>query len=144
MGVESLAEHGWESGRSRVRHDPAPVPAGVRRSTMAPGLDDDGDAVRYEVVREPFGGVRTRRAVWEANRPDDTGAEVVGVLEIAQRLGVSRAVVSRWVDRHWPMTGHDEVTPHVLGTVSGQLAFRWSDVERWARWSGRLPADWDE
>jgi hypothetical protein len=66
--------------------------------------------------------------------------EVVGVLEIAERLGVARSAVSMWILRGWPKGDAAEPAkpPKVVGTVSGQAAYRWSDVLRWARATGRL------
>ena len=67
-------------------------------------------------------------------------SEVVGVLEIAKRLGVRRGLVSIWVTRGWP--NGDRIAkpakpPAVVGKVSGQLAYLWRDVERWANATGR-------
>jgi transposase-like protein len=68
--------------------------------------------------------------------------ELVGVSEIARRLGVSQQAVSAWIARGWPpgKRGAKPVKPPkpIGPTVSRVTAFRWRDVERWARATGRL------
>lgn len=74
-------------------------------------------------------------------------SEVVGVREIAERLGMRRETVSMWVTRGWPKgertakPATPAKSPSTVGTVSGQAAYRWADVERWARATGRLRDD---
>ena len=71
-------------------------------------------------------------------------SEVVGVREIAERLGMRRETVSMWVTRGWPKgdrSAKPPKPPTTVGTVSGQVAYRWVDVERWAKATGRLRDD---
>jgi predicted DNA-binding transcriptional regulator AlpA len=56
--------------------------------------------------------------------------EPVGALEIAGRLGVERETVVRWRKRG--------LLPEPRWTVSGNPAWEWRDVERWAERTGRL------
>lgn len=115
----------------------------IARRDAAEDHPDDlmGQRPGHDLVREPFGATRVRRPEWTGLSEE---GEVVGVLEISQRLGIGRDVVSRWVTRRWPGTGGAVGCPKLIGIVSGQQAYRWSDVERWARQTGRLPADWDD
>lgn len=60
--------------------------------------------------------------------PDD----LVGTLEIAARLGVSRTqVVHTWRQRHPDF-------PQPIAVVSRTLVWDWNEVERWAKATGRL------
>ena len=54
----------------------------------------------------------------------------VGTLEIAQRLGVRQQTVAMWKLRG--------LLPAPAWSVSGNPAWDWPDIERWARDSGRL------
>lgn len=56
--------------------------------------------------------------------------EPVGVVEIAARLGVGRKAVDKWRQR-------DLGFPAPAWTVGGRPAWRWADVEAWARSTGR-------
>jgi len=58
--------------------------------------------------------------------------EPVGIVEIAQRLGVTRAALDKWRSR-------DVGFPEPRWTVGGRPAWEWDDVEAWARRTGRLP-----
>lgn len=58
------------------------------------------------------------------------GADPVGVVEVADRLGVGRKAVDKWRQR-------DLGFPAPTWTVGGRPAWRWEDVERWARETGR-------
>ena len=67
--------------------------------------------------------------------------DLVGIDEIADRLGVDRRTVSVWQGRGWPAgkRGAKVKPPTLLATISGyHVVYRWADVERWARASGRL------
>lgn len=55
----------------------------------------------------------------------------VGTVEIAERLKVSRAAVDAWRSRN---TGF----PEPKWTVGGRPAWDWTDIEAWARKTGRL------
>lgn len=66
----------------------------------------------------------------------DGGAAVcepVGLVEIAERLGVKRGTAKQW--------HHRRLLPAPRWVVSGAPAWDWSAVERWARESGRLPSE---
>lgn len=54
----------------------------------------------------------------------------VGLAEIADMLGVRRALVDRWRER--------EVLPPAKWTVGGRPAWDRKDIEEWARTTGRL------
>ncbi|MFS8523142.1 MAG: hypothetical protein FWJ87_17580 [Micromonosporaceae bacterium] len=58
---------------------------------------------------------------------DDTP---VGIVEIAERLGVERQTVDAW--------RHRRVLPDPAWTVGGRPAWAWSTIEAWARHTGRL------
>jgi hypothetical protein len=62
----------------------------------------------------------------EAPQPDY--AELVGVAEIAERLGVRKAQVTNWSHRA-PTNGFPV---HVHQVTAGRL-WRWPDIERWYR-----------
>ncbi len=53
----------------------------------------------------------------------------VGIIEIAERLGVERATVDMWKYRG--------LLPEPKWTVGGRPAWNWTDIERWARATGR-------
>jgi hypothetical protein len=65
-------------------------------------------------------------------RPTTTPGESipVGAAEIAARLGVRPQTVHTW--------RHRKLMPHPRWTVSGQPAWDWSEIEAWARRTGRL------
>lgn len=54
----------------------------------------------------------------------------VGIIEIAERLGVQRATVDQWRNR--------DLLPEPRWTVGGRPAWDWADIERWAKMTGRL------
>jgi excisionase family DNA binding protein len=60
-------------------------------------------------------------------------AEPVGIKEIAERLGVQRATVDRWLQRH--------LLPAPPWTVGGRPCWDWPAIEAWARATGRLHTD---
>ncbi len=57
-------------------------------------------------------------------------ADPVGLVEIAQRLGVKRQTAKDWKQRG--------LLPPPPWTVSGSPAWDWSQIEKWARETGRL------
>jgi predicted DNA-binding transcriptional regulator AlpA len=61
------------------------------------------------------------------------GCDPVGIVEIAQRLGVQRGTVDMWRFRSLHF-------PEPRWQVGGRPAWDWSDVEAWAKASGRHPA----
>jgi predicted DNA-binding transcriptional regulator AlpA len=54
----------------------------------------------------------------------------VGILEIAERLGVKRATVDQWLQRG--------LLPPPEWTVGGRPAWDWRTIRRWAVESGRM------
>ena len=61
-------------------------------------------------------------------------ADIVGIVEIAQRLSVHRATVDQWRQRG--------ILPEPLPRkVGGRDAWRWLVIERWAQETGRLGED---
>lgn len=63
--------------------------------------------------------------------------EPVGLAEIAERLGVERKTAVMWHYRS--ERGELPVPmPAPRWTVSGQPAWNWPTIERWARRTGRL------
>jgi hypothetical protein len=59
-------------------------------------------------------------------------AELVGALEIAQRMGSKRRqLVTDWRRRH-----HD--FPEPIARLSAGDVWAWSDIEKWAKRSGRI------
>lgn len=63
------------------------------------------------------------------------GVEPVGIAEVAERLGQRRQTVAQWNFRG--------LMPIPRWTVSGHPAWNWSDIEEWARATGRWPAEQD-
>lgn len=59
--------------------------------------------------------------------------EPVGCLEIAERLGVTRQTVDKWLTREWLDF------PEARWTVGGARCWNWPDIWRWARDTDRLP-----
>lgn len=55
--------------------------------------------------------------------------EPVGIVEIAERLGVQRATVDQWKQRG--------LLPEPSWTVGGRPAWNWPDIARWAHETGR-------
>lgn len=60
--------------------------------------------------------------------------EIVGVSEIADRLGVSSSVVHDWQRRY-------EGFPTPLRRLRMGLLWHWPEVEEWAQATGRLAVD---
>lgn len=58
--------------------------------------------------------------------------KVVGTVEIAERLKVSRSAVDQWRQRRVGF-------PDPKWTVGGRPAWDWADVQRWAVDTGRRP-----
>jgi predicted DNA-binding transcriptional regulator AlpA len=56
--------------------------------------------------------------------------EPVGLIEIAERLGVKRATVDMWKLRG--------LLPPAKWTVGGRPAWDWADIMAWAKETGRL------
>lgn len=59
-----------------------------------------------------------------------SGATPVGAAEIAKRLAVRPQTVHAW--------RHRKLLPEPRWTVSGQPAWEWTEVEAWAKQTGRL------
>lgn len=58
--------------------------------------------------------------------------DLVGVTEIAKWLGVHRDTVHAWKRRH-------DGFPSPIAELEQVLVWNWTDVERWAKATGRLP-----
>jgi len=58
------------------------------------------------------------------------GLDIVGLKEIAERLGVKQQTAAAW--------RHRGVLPPPEGTVSGAPAWQWQTIEQWAAATGRL------
>lgn len=56
--------------------------------------------------------------------------DVVGISEVADRLGVQRATVDRWRQRG--------LMPAPTWDLAGGPVWLWADVQVWAKNSGRL------
>lgn len=63
----------------------------------------------------------------------DTRTELVIAVDIAKRLGISAQRVY--------VLAAGPGFPKPLGMLGRSAVWRWSSVERWARETGRLPAD---
>ena len=64
-------------------------------------------------------------------RPKATSLpDLVGPIEIADRLGVERATVDKWRQR--------DVLPNPTLMVSGSPVWLWTVINEWARATGRL------
>jgi hypothetical protein len=59
-----------------------------------------------------------------------SGLDIVGVKEIAERLGVKPQTAAAW--------RHRGLLPPAEGTVSGAPAWQWQTIERWAIATGRF------
>jgi hypothetical protein len=58
---------------------------------------------------------------------------LVGAHEVAQRLGVSRPqVIHEWRKRHPDF-------PQPVATLTNGLIWDWTDIQKWARATGRGP-----
>lgn len=58
-------------------------------------------------------------------------ADPVGMVEVAQRLGVAYRTVVTW--------GNRKVLPARDYTVGGRPAWEWATIRAWAEETGRLP-----
>jgi predicted DNA-binding transcriptional regulator AlpA len=58
--------------------------------------------------------------------------DIVGVAEIADRLGVERNTIHRWRERHPDF-------PEPAAVLKGSLIWAWPDVAAWAKATGRHP-----
>jgi predicted DNA-binding transcriptional regulator AlpA len=63
----------------------------------------------------------------------DARTELVIAVDIAKRLGISAQRVY--------VLASGPGFPQPVGTLGRSAVWRWSSVERWARETGRLPAD---
>jgi predicted DNA-binding transcriptional regulator AlpA len=63
----------------------------------------------------------------------DSRTELVIAVDIAERLGMSP-------QRVYVLAGRGDF-PKPIGVLGRSAVWRWGSVERWARETGRLPAD---
>lgn len=63
--------------------------------------------------------------------------EIVGITEIAERLGVKRKTVDTWRQRAHVLVDAAPF-PDPTQRVGGRPAWRWSVVRDWAKSTGRL------
>jgi predicted DNA-binding transcriptional regulator AlpA len=65
--------------------------------------------------------------------------DLVGIPEIASRLGVSRRTVATWRYRHQnPPSPPRAPFPPEFMVVSGRPVWDWAEVEQWAKTTGRI------
>lgn len=100
---------------------PVPVPTEVQaRRALGATYDLAPKADRQALVDAFLDGWRqTRRIV----------GFPVGIIEIAEKLGVKRATVDQWLQR--------DLLPEPDWTVGGRPAWEWSSIARWAQETGR-------
>lgn len=77
-----------------------------------------------DITSGPIEDLRT-----EAGQAGDL-CQPVGVVEVAERLGVGRKAVDKWRQRGLGF-------PEPAWVVGGRPAWRWAEVERWAQDTGR-------
>lgn len=65
-------------------------------------------------------------------QPPPARLDIVGLKEIAERLGVKQQTAAAW--------RHRGLLPPEEGTVSGAPAWRWETIEQWALRTGRFGA----
>lgn len=63
----------------------------------------------------------------------ESGTELVIAVDVAKRLGISPQRVN--------VLAAGPGFPKPLGKLGRSSVWRWSSIERWARQTGRLPAD---
>lgn len=142
-----------------------PSPVDYWRDDTRAGLDvlleyHDYDH-RIQLLRCPAGYLRVRDHGSMSNitlfTDDETAAlyakdaDVVGIVEIAARLGVKRPTVDQWRQRaNKPYTRKEwrnpraEPFPEPFDAVGGRPAWHWGDVRAWAKRTGRIKAVSDE
>lgn len=67
----------------------------------------------------------TTSVVWQTDAMRIDVEDLVGMMEIADRLGVQRQTVRLW--------RHRGVFPEPLAVVSRTPLWRWRDVDKWAK-----------
>lgn len=69
-----------------------------------------------------------------------TQVDLVGIPEVAERLGVSRRTVITWryLHKRRPPRPPWEPFPQPRQIVSGRPVWDWAEVEQWAKTTGRL------
>jgi predicted DNA-binding transcriptional regulator AlpA len=71
--------------------------------------------------------------------PQDLAVDLVGIAEIAQRLGVSYATVVAWRYRHRRQPRPPwQPFPSPIKTFGRSPVFNWAEVQAWAKATGRL------
>src|SRR5690606_21271027 len=126
-GIDPAEEDEWEQVRwiGRVTID-----ALVDPDEFPFGGDVIVTSVEGFVVREVAAGQTVDLWVPVDRRGGPVDDTPVGLVEIAERLGVERQTVDAW--------RHRGVLPDPAWTVGGRPAWAWSTIEEWARHTGRL------
>jgi hypothetical protein len=75
-----------------------------------------------------------------AERPhsNESTQDLVGIAEIAERLGVALRTVSMWRYRHHRTHGRRGSRSPTRTHLGGHPCWQWKDVEAWANATGRL------
>ena len=78
-------------------------------------------------------GAETGQTVNSQSTPEGTEVDIVGMVEISERLNVKHQTVRQWQQR--------ALLPDPEATVSGVPVWKWSTIERWAKKTGRLTTE---
>jgi len=124
-GLEKFERTGWEGAYSECDNRTADELVARLRAYLVERAEKDlthEDLIRRALELAVDGCIVATSWRWE----------IVGIPEIAEKLGVKRATVDVWRQR-------DVGFPEPTHTVGGRPAWIWSDVAAWAYHTGRLP-----